>query len=406
MRDRITSPQVSNGGRSACRFGRRASRRRGAVTVLVAVMLTLLVGMAALTVDVGHLYVVKAELQRSADVAALAGASAFADDALWASVASEDSEYGDALITAAAVNRAGELAADNPARGVAPILGTEDLLVGRFNFDDPTGALTGGGGPNAIQVWTRFTQDSANGPVANFFGGVFGFARTDVSATAIAAFDDGFAGYTPVVPGVLVPFTIDVNEFTAQMLGGPDDFSYDPGLDAVQGLGDGIREIRLFPYADEGGGDGAGNFGLLNVGAPNQGVPILRGQILNGITPEEIEAEVGTSELSFMDGEGNQVTYAITGDPGMKTTLESSVEARVGDVIGFFLYSTLVEGGSNAVYTIVDLRFGRVVDVHFTGNPANRRLVVQPAVYSDPGVRTSRYAPSSGGLVGRVMLVR
>ena len=50
----------------------RNSRRRGVVAVLVAVILVTLLGFAALTVDVGAMYNARAELQRSADAAALA----------------------------------------------------------------------------------------------------------------------------------------------------------------------------------------------------------------------------------------------------------------------------------------------------------------------------------------------
>lgn len=49
-------------------------RRRGAAAPLVAVSSTLLVGMAALTIDGGMLYRARTELQASADAAALAAA--------------------------------------------------------------------------------------------------------------------------------------------------------------------------------------------------------------------------------------------------------------------------------------------------------------------------------------------
>ena len=58
-------------------------RRRGVVVVQVAVLLTVLLGFVALTVDVGLMYNTKAELQAAADAAALAGAAApYNDDGL------------------------------------------------------------------------------------------------------------------------------------------------------------------------------------------------------------------------------------------------------------------------------------------------------------------------------------
>ena len=329
----------------------------------------------------------------------------FADDSM------RTSEYGEgeeeliaAMATEAAV-RTVQYAGLNSANGLAPALAESDVVVGSFDFDDPTAPLGAGGQPNAVQAIARFTEDSPNGAVNNFLAQILGFSSSQVGATATAAFDDRFGGYTPS-PGVLTPFTIYVTEYETQRDDGPDNFSYDEDLDVVQSVGDGIREVRLFPYADDGGGDGAGNFGLLNVGLTNQGVPGLRVQILNGITPEEIEEEIGTSELTFVDGAGNPITYEISGNPGMKDGAESAIEVRVGDVIGFFLHSSLVDGGANAMYTMVDLRFGRIMEVHLTGSPDQRRLVVQPVVYTDPGVRTDDQAPSSEGLVGRLVLVR
>jgi hypothetical protein len=52
-------------------------RNRGQVLVLVALAIFVLLGFAALGIDVGFIYSVRHELQRSADAGALAGASAF-----------------------------------------------------------------------------------------------------------------------------------------------------------------------------------------------------------------------------------------------------------------------------------------------------------------------------------------
>lgn len=49
-------------------------RQRGAVAILVGLSLFILVGMLALVLDLGHLYVAKTELQNAADAAALSGA--------------------------------------------------------------------------------------------------------------------------------------------------------------------------------------------------------------------------------------------------------------------------------------------------------------------------------------------
>ena len=53
---------------------------RGQVLMLVAVMLAVLVGFAALGIDVAYMFSVRHELQRSADSGALAGATWFIDN--------------------------------------------------------------------------------------------------------------------------------------------------------------------------------------------------------------------------------------------------------------------------------------------------------------------------------------
>lgn len=50
------------------------SRQQGAVAIIVAICLVVLIGMLGLVLDLGHLYVAKSELQNAADAAALSGA--------------------------------------------------------------------------------------------------------------------------------------------------------------------------------------------------------------------------------------------------------------------------------------------------------------------------------------------
>src|SRR5205823_2049994 len=52
----------------------RSKRRKGNIVVLTAILMVVLMGFLALAVDVGYLYTVRDELQRSADAAAIAAA--------------------------------------------------------------------------------------------------------------------------------------------------------------------------------------------------------------------------------------------------------------------------------------------------------------------------------------------
>lgn len=57
----------------------RVKSRRGAILVLTALLMVFMMGLLALSVDVGYMMTVKTELKRSADAAALAGAAVLAE---------------------------------------------------------------------------------------------------------------------------------------------------------------------------------------------------------------------------------------------------------------------------------------------------------------------------------------
>ena len=61
---------------------KKNTRRRAVVAVQVLVLLVVLIGAAALTIDVGAMFNARADLQRTVDAGALAGASAYVSDAM------------------------------------------------------------------------------------------------------------------------------------------------------------------------------------------------------------------------------------------------------------------------------------------------------------------------------------
>lgn len=128
---------------------------RGGILVLTAVMLSALLGMAAFGVDVAMLYSARAEAQRAADAAALAGASAFVD----VSSASQ---------VQVAQQRAISYAAENRIRGV-PIVPAEVTVT----------VL-----PEQVRVRVVVNRPQ----VSTFFAQVLGirFVRVTASATAQA----------------------------------------------------------------------------------------------------------------------------------------------------------------------------------------------------------------------------
>ncbi|MCH8147164.1 MAG: hypothetical protein IH987_04110 [Planctomycetes bacterium] len=138
----------------------------------------------------------------------------------------------------------------------------------------------------------------------------------------------------------------------------------------------------------------------------NQGVDSEVEQIQNGVSDTDLVAEIGTSDLTFFGADGAPVTYDMTGSPGLEATLKTSIADIIGQEIGFFLHSDVILSGSNAIYTITQIRYGRVMDIRLTGPPNQRGFFIQPISYVGGDVVISKNAPSSGGLVGRLVLVR
>jgi uncharacterized membrane protein len=65
--------------RKGRKFSRKRDTQRGITLFMVAGGLVILLGIAALAIDLASLYVARNEAQRAADAAALAGAKAFVD---------------------------------------------------------------------------------------------------------------------------------------------------------------------------------------------------------------------------------------------------------------------------------------------------------------------------------------
>lgn len=157
-------------------FQGEGPRRRGAVIVLTVVVLAVLCGLAAMTLDVGYLYNVRADLQRTADAAALAAAARLA-------------EHDAADPVARAREAAMEYVKKNPSLGKELTIEENDITFGLANYDvesnsfnfEETEVL-----PDAVRVRVRRAQGSPNGVVTLWFARLFGIHATNVSAQATA----------------------------------------------------------------------------------------------------------------------------------------------------------------------------------------------------------------------------
>ncbi len=151
-------------------------RRRAVALVFVAVMIPVLLGFAALTIDVGFLYNTRTDLQNAADSGALAAANVLGENR-----------------SAGGVSKARQAATDIVERyvslGHALRIGADDLVFGRVDYDQyankynftPTNVL-----PDAVRITVKKTAGSVNGATPLFFAGIFGKHTANVQASAIA----------------------------------------------------------------------------------------------------------------------------------------------------------------------------------------------------------------------------
>lgn len=178
---------------------------RGAVVIIVAICLTMFIGFAALAIDIGHLYVVKNELQNAADAGALAGARVlYEDDGQSVNANANEHGYEVAIVhlsenTAVDVNwEPGKNSEDDcdVQRGhwsfttqtfhandsLAPV-DLWDISGIELDTYDPDNPFI-----NAVRVRARRSDT----PAASFFARIFGYESFQMVAEAVAYI--GFAG--------------------------------------------------------------------------------------------------------------------------------------------------------------------------------------------------------------------
>jgi Flp pilus assembly protein TadG len=188
------------------RFFGAIKNRRGTVAIIIATSTVAFVGLAALAIDLGHLFVVRNELQNAADAGALAGARFLYDNNGTAVNATANS----VAYNAAIANRS----------ETAPVevrwSGGNDGDIQRGHWCFATRTFTPNGSLLPVNLWDTSTEElDANPnfinairvrtrredkPAASFLAGIFGIKNFVLSTDAIAYI--GFAG-------TLAPLEVD-----------------------------------------------------------------------------------------------------------------------------------------------------------------------------------------------------
>ena len=148
---------------------RTGCRRRATVLIQAAVFGAVVgVGMMALAIDTGLMFVTRGELQNAADASALAAAGTLADDP---------------TSDVASLRATAQYFADAN-HSVDGILADADFVLG--HWDTGIKVFTTGGNPiNAARVITRRSEANSNA-VKLFFANFIGVNEADISATGIA----------------------------------------------------------------------------------------------------------------------------------------------------------------------------------------------------------------------------
>ncbi len=374
-------------------------KRRAAAGALVAVTMTLLIGMAALSIDLGMLYSAKAEMQRSADAAALAAAWELLDEDRLAGTPSTAEEISDARQAAVRYVGYNPMLSETLQIGLnSNNLSDGDVLVGYLK--DPSDRLEAMSFVDPLQFNTVFVRvrrdETHNGGVTLFFARVFGINSVGLSAQAAATFKDGAIGYrinSPDVTADLMPFALHVDQWTALLDGSGlqgDNYAYDADTNTFMPGSDGIPEINVYP----GGGFDQlppGNFGTVDIGSNNNSTADISRQIRSGVSQADLAFHGGEISLG-VDG-----TLLLNGDTGISAAVKVDLEAIVGQPRAILLFSDVSGPGNNAMYTIVGFAGIRVADVQLTGPMWAKKVVMQPAFVVDetvvvgPGSGTSHF---------------
>ena len=356
-------------------------KRSGSVAVLALCLMILMLGMIALAVDVGYMFYVDTELQRTADAAAIA--------ATWKLVDLRGSSTQPLARTAVEAVRsvADQYAQLNRVANATVSLTADDTTVGELRYPFSAGSATTFADPgdparfNAVKVRVRKTN-SQNGAVALFFARALGFSPRDTEREATAAFIDS--------PGGL---RVPVNNENLQLL----PFALD---DATwQSLANGtVTQANLYPDNTT---LPAGNRGTVDIGSSNNSTADISRQIRDGVSPSDL------ADLAYSGGklefDASGYLY-LNGDTGISAGVKDDLASIIGKPRYILLFDDVREPGDNAKYRIIGFGGIRILSVKLTGT--NKNVMIQRCEIVSRGVVPSSTGSDSNFVYSPVWLVR
>jgi Flp pilus assembly protein TadG len=174
----------------------KLNKENGVVLIFVALLLTVFLGIAALAVDIGFMYVARTELQRTADSAALAATRRLGLIYEGMLPIAQSNYVLTSDHSALIKNEAITVAMLNKVAGEVVTIHVDDIIIGSWHSGDTPPFVITSTRPSAVRVVTRrIGNDSrSTGPISTFFYGAFvrllgntTSGQLDVSAEATAS---------------------------------------------------------------------------------------------------------------------------------------------------------------------------------------------------------------------------
>ncbi len=187
------------------RYSRGSPKEQGAITPILAACLAMGLGLLAMTVDLGQLFVAKNELQNIADAAALAAAQKL--------IQAQSQDNPQAVVRCSdAISAAQAVAADNKSIGLdTPLTVSDaDVVIGKWDLNTftPTGCSSDTNAVNAVQVTVHRDGEKSLG---SFFGSILGTPTMNSQATAVAYLGWAATAGTSSSPSLGIPFAVSSN---------------------------------------------------------------------------------------------------------------------------------------------------------------------------------------------------
>ena len=311
------------------------TKRRGAVAVKIVLLLIPIMGMFALAIDYGYLLKVRTDLQRAADLAALAAVRDLVPEANGnqdlAAVRATVRQYADANI-----------------QGVANLqVPASDIEIGRYDPSTIYSNLTilNDGDFDTVRVTVR-RDTQANSPVSLFFARVIGMSDSGVNATATAVLRKA----STLRPGnAVLPFAVPNHVWDSHRVG-----------DSWKIYTDGKIQDSL-------GNSISGNWGTVDIGDTNNSTAELSAQISNGLTQSDLDALYRDGRISTNAAIDTSETLSLQGESGLSSGISSAVLAIEGQVRYIPIFNTITGSGNAAEFNIIGWGAVKVLNSNWQG---------------------------------------